>query len=76
MTAVPEYSLGENDRKERGTTITLHLDSDSKEFLEENKISELLDKYCKFLPVEIAFGKEKEWKDGKEVETGQGQDHQ
>jgi len=64
----PEYSLGENDNKERGTAITLHLDSDSEEFLEENKISELLDKYCKFLPVEIAFGKEKEWKDGKELE--------
>jgi molecular chaperone HtpG len=64
----PEYSLDETDRKERGTSITLHLDSDSKEFLEESKISELLDKYCKFLPVEIAFGKEKEWKDGKEVE--------
>jgi len=64
----PEYSLVETDKKERGTSITLHIDSDSKEFLEENKISELLDKYCKFLPVEIAFGKEKEWKDGKEVE--------
>ncbi len=64
----PEYSLGETDSKVRGTSITLHIDSDSKEFLEENKISELLDKYCKFLPVEIAFGKEKEWKDGKEVE--------
>ena len=64
----PEYSLDETDRKERGTSITLHLDADSKEFLEESKISELLDKYCKFLPVEIAFGKEKEWKDGKEVE--------
>ena len=64
----PEYSLGETDNKVRGTSITLHIDSDSKEFLEENKISELLDKYCKFLPVEIAFGKEKEWKDGKEVE--------
>src|SRR5210317_1758897 len=64
----PEYSLDETDRKERGTSITLHLDSDSKEFLEESKINELLEKYCKFLPVEIAFGKEKEWKDGKEVE--------
>ena len=64
----PEYSLEENDRKARGTSIMLHIDSDSQEFLEENKISELLDKYCKFLPVEIAFGKEKEWKDGKEVE--------
>ncbi len=64
----PEYSLGEADRKGRGTSITLHIDSDSKEFLEEAKINELLHKYCKFLPVEIAFGKEKEWKDGKEVE--------
>jgi len=66
----PEYNLDETDRKERGTSITLHIDSDSKEFLEESKINELLNKYCKFLPVEIAFGKEKEWKDGKEVETG------
>jgi len=64
----PEYNMGDSDRKQRGTTITLHIDSDSKEFLEESRISELLDKYCKFLPVEIAFGKEKEWKDGKEVE--------
>ena len=66
----PEYSLDETNRKARGSDIVLHLDDDSKEFLEENKISELLEKYCKFLPVEIAFGKEKEWKDGKEVETG------
>ncbi len=65
----PEFTLDESDRKVRGTEITLHLDSDSKEFLEENRISELLEKYCKFLPVEIAFGKEKEWKDGKEVKT-------
>jgi molecular chaperone HtpG len=65
----PEFTLDETDRKDRGTSITLHLDSDSSEFLEESKISELLEKYCKFLPVEIAFGKEKEWKDGKEVET-------
>lgn len=46
------------------------MDKDSKEFLEETRISELLNKYCKFLPIEIAFGKEKEWKDGKQVETG------
>ncbi len=64
----PEYQLEENDKEERGTDITLHIDKESKEFLEESKISELLNKYCKFLPVEIAFGKEKEWKDGKEVE--------
>jgi len=65
----PEFTLDEIDSETRGTEITLHLDSESKEFLEESKINELLDKYCKFLPVEIAFGKEKEWKDGKEVET-------
>ncbi len=65
----PEYSLEETKKKGRGTEITLHIDEDSKEFLEESKINELLEKYCKFLPVEIAFGNEKEWKDGKEVET-------
>jgi molecular chaperone HtpG len=64
----PEYHLEEFDKKERGTEIVLHLDKDSKEFLEDSKIDELLKKYCKFLPIEIAFGKEKEWKDGKEVE--------
>ena len=65
----PEYNLEETDKKTRSTSITLHIDSDSKEFLEDDKINELLDKYCKFLPVEIAFGKEKELKDGKEEET-------
>jgi len=50
--------------------VILYLDKDSKDFLEESKIEELLKKYCKFLPVEIAFGQEKEWKDGKNVETG------
>jgi molecular chaperone HtpG len=64
----PEYSLDEIDRDTRGTEIILHLDKDSKEFLEDQKIEELLKKYCRFLPVPIAFGKEKEWKDGKEVE--------
>ena len=64
----PEYTLEEIDRKERGTEVILYLDKDSKEFLEENRITELLRKYCRFLPFEIAFGKEKEWKDGKEVE--------
>ena len=63
----PEFTLDESKRTDRGTSITLHIDSESKEFLEDSKISELLEKYCKFLPVEIAFGKEKEWKDGKEV---------
>lgn len=65
----PEYMLEEVDRKEVGTDVILYLDKDSKEFLEESRVSEMLNKYCKFLPVEIAFGKVKEWKDGKEVET-------
>ncbi len=65
----PEYMLEEVDRKEVGTDVILYLDKESKEFLEESRINEMLNKYCKFLPVEIAFGKVKEWKDGKEVET-------
>ncbi len=65
----PEYTLEEVERKEVGTDVILYLDKDSKEFLEESRINELLNKYCKFLPVEIAFGKVKEWKDGKEIET-------
>ncbi len=64
----PEYSLEEVEKEERGTDIILHIDGESEEFLEEAKISELLNKYCKFLPVNIAFGKEKEWKEDKEVE--------
>lgn len=64
----PEYNIEEVEKESRGTDIVLHIDDDSKEFLEDSKINELLNKYCKFLPVEIAFGKEKEWKDGKEVE--------
>ena len=65
----PEYQIEDCDKTERGTEITLYIDSDSGEFLEEKRIEELLRKYCRFLPVEIAFGKKKEWKDGKEVET-------
>jgi len=64
----PEYALEEIDKDSRGTEIILHLDKDSKEFLEDNRIEELLKKYCRFLPIPIAFGKEKEWKDGKEIE--------
>ncbi len=64
----PEYSLEEIEKDSRGTEIILHLDKDSKEFLEDIKIEELLKKYCRFLPIPIAFGKEKEWKDGKEIE--------
>ncbi len=67
-TGSPEYTIEETDRKERGTEVILYLDKDSREFTEENKVNELLTKYCRFLPVEIGFGKVKEWKDGKEVE--------
>ncbi len=65
----PEYTLEETIKSERGSDIVLHIDDENKDFLEESKIRELLNKYCKFLPIEIAFGKKKEWKDGKEVET-------
>ncbi len=65
----PEYKMEECEKADRGTTITLYLDDDSKEFATKGKIEELLRKYCKFMPVKIAFGKETEWKDGKSVET-------
>ena len=65
----PEYSLEDTIKADRGTDIVLHIDDENKDFLEESKIQELLTKYCKFLPIEIAFGKKKEWKDGKNVET-------
>ncbi|MBO5819293.1 MAG: ATP-binding protein [Bacteroidales bacterium] len=63
----PEFSLEACDKKERGTDIVLHIDEESEEYLQEEKIAALLQKYCKFLPVPIVFGKKKEWKDGKEV---------
>jgi len=66
----PEYQLEEVEKADRGTDIILYIDDESKEFAEENRINGLLNKYCRFLPIEIAFGKEKEWKDGKEKETG------
>ncbi|MFW5822648.1 MAG: molecular chaperone HtpG [Tangfeifania sp.] len=65
----PEFTLDEVEKEEVGTDIVMHINEDSEEFLDENKISEILDKYCKFLPVPVVFGKQKEWKDGKEVET-------
>ncbi len=65
----PNFKLEETEKETRGTDVVLHIDKDSKDFLEDSKIEELLNKYCKFLPVEIAFGKEKEWKDDKYVET-------
>ena len=66
----PEFSIDEVEKENIGTDVILYIDKDSKDFLEESRIEQLLKKYCKFLPVEIAFGKEKEWKDGKMVETG------
>jgi len=66
----PEFSIEEVEKEKIGTDVILHIDKDSKEFLEESRIEQLLKKYCKFLPVEIAFGKEKEWKENKMVETG------
>jgi molecular chaperone HtpG len=65
----PEYTLEDAERAEVGTDIIMHVNSDSEEFLEEHKISEILEKYCRFLPVPVIFGKKKSWKDGKEVET-------
>ncbi|MGD9976956.1 MAG: molecular chaperone HtpG, partial [Bacteroidales bacterium] len=67
----PDFTMDDDvQRDSRGTDIVLHLSDDSKEFLEESRINGLLNKYCRFLPIEIAFGTEKEWKDGKEVDTG------
>jgi len=65
----PEFTIEETEKDSVGTDVTLFIDKESKNFLEDGKIEELLRKYCKFLPVEIAFGKEKEWKDGKNIET-------
>ena len=65
----PEFEMGECKKEDRGTVITLYLDSDSDEFAHKERISALLNKYCKFLPVAIALGKKTEWKDGKQVET-------
>ncbi len=65
----PNFKLEETEKESRGTDIILHMDKDSLDFLEDQKIEELLNKYCKFLPIEIAFGKEKEYKDGKQIET-------
>jgi len=65
----PEYSIEEVEKKRVGTDVILHIDDDSKDFLEKSRVEELLNKYCKFLPVEIAFGKEQEWKKDKYVNT-------
>lgn len=65
----PEFTLEETEKAERGSDIVLHIADDCKEFLEKSKIEELLNKYCKFMAVPIAFGKKTEWKDGKQVDT-------
>ena len=65
----PEFPLEETEKADRGTDIVLHIADDCKEFLEKTRITALLNKYCKFMAVPIAFGKKTEWKDGKEVET-------
>lgn len=65
----PEFTLEETQRADRGTDIILYIDDDCKEFTETARIQTLLNKYCKFLAVPIAFGKKKEWKDGKQVDT-------
>lgn len=65
----PEFELEETEKVDRGSDIILYIDDDCKEFLEKARIESLLNKYCKFLPVPVAFGKKTEWKDGKQVET-------
>jgi molecular chaperone HtpG len=65
----PEYTLEKIEKADRGTDIVLHVDDENKDFLQESKITELLNKYCKFLPVPIIFGKKKEWKEKEYVDT-------
>ena len=65
----PEFEIEDADKIDRGSDIILHIDDDCKEFLESSKVEALLNKYCKFLPVPVAFGKKTEWKDGKQVDT-------
>lgn len=67
----PEFTIENVEKESRGSDIILYIDDDCKEFLEETRISSLLTKYCRFLPIPIAFGKKKEWKDGKQVETNE-----
>lgn len=67
----PEFTIEDVEKADRGSDIILYMDDDCKEFLEEARISALLTKYCRFLPIPVAFGKKKEWKDGKQVETNE-----
>lgn len=65
----PEYEMTKTKKDDRGTDIILYIDDDNKDFLEKDKITSLLEKYCRYLPIPIAFGKKQEWKDGKYVDT-------
>ena len=65
----PEFELEDTEKADRGSDIILYIDDDCKEFLEKERIETLLNKYCKFLPVPVAFGKKTEWKEGKQVDT-------
>ena len=65
----PEFTIEETEKADRGSDIVLYIDDDCKEYLEKDEISKLLNKYCKFMPVSVAFGKKTEWKDGKQQET-------
>lgn len=67
----PEFEIEDVEKTDRGSDIVLHIDDDCKEFLEKQKIEELLNKYCKFMAVPVAFGKKTEWKDGKQQETNE-----
>lgn len=65
----PEFTLEDTEKEGRGTDIVMHIDDDCKDFLEKDKMEQLLRKYCHFLPIPVAFGKKTEWKDGKQVDT-------
>jgi len=65
----PEFTLDEVEKEEVGTDIVMHISDEEKGFLEDSKVSEILNKYCKFLPIPVIYGKKKEWKDGQEVVT-------
>ncbi|MCR4773152.1 MAG: molecular chaperone HtpG [Prevotella sp.] len=67
----PEFSIEETDKADRGSEIVLHISDDCAEFLEHARVQALLSKYCKFMPISIAFGKKTEWKDGKQVDTAE-----
>lgn len=69
----PEYQMTETTKDDRGTDIILYIDDENKEFLEKSRITSLLNKYCRYLPVPIVFGKKQEWKDGQYVDTDEDQ---